>query len=75
VGRLVLLHQGGDCRIEASDRGVRAGLAGRSRPQSRLDDATTLLFTLIVAHLFTLDGRINGTKRAALPTGLAGVVL
>jgi drug/metabolite transporter (DMT)-like permease len=38
-------------------------------------NATTPLFTLIVAHLFTLDERINGTKLAALLTGLAGVIL
>jgi drug/metabolite transporter (DMT)-like permease len=38
-------------------------------------NATTPLFTLVVAHVFTRDERINGTKIAALLTGLVGVVL
>lgn len=37
-------------------------------------NATTPLFTLVVAHLFTRDERISGTKIAALLTGLVGVV-
>jgi drug/metabolite transporter (DMT)-like permease len=38
-------------------------------------NATTPLFTLVVAHLFTRDERISGTKIAALLTGLVGVML
>lgn len=38
-------------------------------------NATTPLFTLVVAHFFTRDERISGTKLAALITGLVGVVV
>lgn len=37
-------------------------------------NATTPLFTLVVAHLYTRDERMNGTKIAALLTGLVGVI-
>jgi drug/metabolite transporter (DMT)-like permease len=38
-------------------------------------NATTPLFTLIVAHFFTADEKVNRTKIAALLTGLAGVAI
>src|SRR5262249_55586030 len=38
-------------------------------------DATTPLFTLIVAHLSTTDEKLNGFKLSALLTGLTGVVI
>lgn len=38
-------------------------------------NATTPLFTLVVAHLLTLDERIDRTKIVALLTGLLGVVV
>ena len=38
-------------------------------------NATTPLFTLVVAHLATRDERMDGAKVAALLTGLAGVAL
>jgi drug/metabolite transporter (DMT)-like permease len=38
-------------------------------------NATTPLFTLIVAHFLTADEKIGRTKAAALLTGLAGVVV
>ena len=37
-------------------------------------NATTPLFTLVVAHVTTRDERINGAKVAALLTGFTGVV-
>src|SRR5215470_14511645 len=38
-------------------------------------NATTPLFTLIVAHLSTTDEKLNGFKLSALLTGLTGVVI
>lgn len=38
-------------------------------------NATTPLFTLIVAHFLTVDEKIDRTKIAALLTGLSGVVV
>ena len=38
-------------------------------------NATTPLFTLVVAHVFTADEKIGRTKIAALLTGLVGVVV
>jgi drug/metabolite transporter (DMT)-like permease len=38
-------------------------------------NATTPLFTLVVAHLLTRDERMNGAKVAALLAGFAGVTL
>jgi drug/metabolite transporter (DMT)-like permease len=38
-------------------------------------NATTPLFTLIVAHFLTADERMTGAKSSALLAGLAGVVL
>jgi drug/metabolite transporter (DMT)-like permease len=38
-------------------------------------NATTPLFTLVVAHLLTRDERMNGAKVAALLSGFAGVTL
>ncbi|MFZ5781636.1 MAG: DMT family transporter [Pseudomonadota bacterium] len=38
-------------------------------------NATTPLFTLLVAHLFTADEKIDGTKLAALAAGLTGVAV
>jgi drug/metabolite transporter (DMT)-like permease len=38
-------------------------------------NATTPLFTLVVAHVLTPDERINRTKIVALLTGLSGVVV
>ena len=38
-------------------------------------NATTPLFTLIVAHLWTADERLTRTKVLALATGLVGVVV
>lgn len=38
-------------------------------------NATTPLFTLVVAHLLTRDERIDGAKIVALLTGFAGVIL
>ncbi|MFI5001645.1 MAG: DMT family transporter [Reyranellales bacterium] len=38
-------------------------------------NATTPLFTVVVAHALTADEKMNGAKIAALLTGLAGVAL
>src|SRR5215216_3415689 len=38
-------------------------------------NATTPLFTLVVAHVLTPDEKINRTKIVALLTGLSGVVV
>ncbi len=38
-------------------------------------NATTPLFTVVVAHFLTADEKIDGTKVAALFTGLAGVAV
>ena len=65
------------------------GLLNNARPFSRIFwgqteiasglasilNATTPLFTLIVAHFLTADEKIGRTKAAALLTGLAGVVV